>query len=87
MPARYFVALRIKAALGPNSELVSAVMMVPSASSMAEQSTPLLSLRSLAATTHLRSSTVILAWLSSTLIFLTSFSLQPPSAMVFKAVK
>ncbi len=44
------MALRISAALGPSSAEVSAVMMVPSASSMAEEGTPLFSALSRAAT-------------------------------------
>ena len=79
------MALSSKAALGPNNGLVFAVMIVPSANSMAADATPESDLRWRAATIQRRSSNVIWARLMSREILLTSFSVDLPSTTLQRA--
>ena len=80
MPARCLRALSRRAAQAPRRSLVVAVMMVPSASSIAAEGTPSRSRRSLAATVVRRSSVLIFACFMSSAILLISLSVALPLA-------
>ena len=85
MPARCLSALRSKAALGPRRGLVSAVMMVPSSSSIAAVATPDFSSRSFAATVVFLSAVLIFDFFISSDSLLTSASEAFPSAKLQSA--
>ena len=86
IPARCLSALSSSAALGPSNALVCAVIIVPSASSIAEECTPSFSLRSWAATVVRRSAVVILSCFISRSILFTSLSPDLPWAKSHSAV-
>jgi len=86
MPARCLRAFSRRADDGPSRGEVSPVRMVPSASSMAAAARPDLSVRSLAATVHLRSAVVILAFFIRRAILFTSASVALPTAKLHRDV-